>query len=418
MKKIVTSGMIGNALEWYDYALFGHFAVLISQLYFPTEDPLNSLMATFGVFAAGFAMRPLGAILFGWIGDRFSRKLSLSISILMMAIPTAFVGVLPTYAEIGILAPILLTVIRILQGLSIGGEFGGSIIYIVEHAPENKRGFAGSSSIFSLALGILAGSLIATIFSHSLSKEDFESWGWRVPFLLSFLIGIVGFYIRSHLSESPKFLEAKEKGEISKSPLFDMLKYHWRDTSLAIVLYLTVTVPFYTMSVFMTSYLVKYVGVEMSFALLVNSIAMFVMLIISPISGYFSDIIGRKKVLLFAAIGMLLSLYFIFETINSADHINIIFAMVIFSFFISCYMGPMPTVLVELFPTSVRFTSMSLAYNISAAIFGGTMPIIGFELLKISGDSNPIILYVAAYIAISIIALLFFYKDKYKEILR
>ncbi len=185
MRKVVISGMIGNGLEWYDYALYGHMAAIISKLFFPSDDPFTSLIATFGVFAAGFAMRPIGAILFGYVGDRYGRKTSLAFSILLMAIPTAAIGLLPTYAQIGIWAPILLTVIRLLQGLSLGGEFSGSITFMVEHAPPDKRGIIGSAAVVSLVAGMLLGSLMATIFAKALSPEDFESWGWRVPFLLA-----------------------------------------------------------------------------------------------------------------------------------------------------------------------------------------------------------------------------------------
>ncbi|MFO0068875.1 MAG: MFS transporter, partial [Alphaproteobacteria bacterium] len=197
-KKVVVSGMLGNGLEWYDYALYGHMSVVFSRLFFPTDDPSLSLILTFLTFAAGFVSRPLGAVIFGRIGDKFGRKKALVASMILMAIPTGMIGLLPTYEMIGVAAPILLLSIRILQGISLGGAFSGSMSYVVEHAPPTMRSTIGSVTMLSLVIGFLIGSAVSTIIASSLSEADFMSWGWRLPFFVGVLIGFVGYYIREH----------------------------------------------------------------------------------------------------------------------------------------------------------------------------------------------------------------------------
>src|SRR5579863_7567559 len=223
LRKVIVSCMIGNALEWYDFALYGYFATILSNQFFPSQDPIASLMATFGVFAAGFIMRPLGGILFGHIGDKKGRKEALLCSIYLMTIPTALIGLLPTYDQVGWLAPALLTLIRLLQGLSMGGEFTGSMIFIVEHTNSQKRGFSGSWAPFSLLLGVLIGSAVATLISMALSPEDLHSWGWRIPFILSIFGGVVGSYMRRTLTDPEKFEQMKENHHLSSVPIMEVL---------------------------------------------------------------------------------------------------------------------------------------------------------------------------------------------------
>ena len=211
MKKVLISGMVGNALEWYDFILFLQFVPFIGQLFFPTSDPHAAFLSALGVFAVGFVMRPVGGIMFGYIGDRYGRKISIVISILLMSIPTAAIAILPTYESIGIFAPILLTLIRLMQGLALGGGFSGCMTFLVEHSPNNQRGLIGSASMFSLGAGVLLGIMVTYICFYSFGKSSFESWGWRIPFAISLVIGMVAFYIRGHVDESPIYLAAKER---------------------------------------------------------------------------------------------------------------------------------------------------------------------------------------------------------------
>jgi MHS family proline/betaine transporter-like MFS transporter len=413
-KKVIISGMLGNGLEWYDYALYGHMAIIITKLFFPTVDPVVGLIATYGTFAAGFLARPLGAVLFGYIGDTFGRRTALAIAILMMAIPTGLIGLLPTYAEWGVVAPICLILIRVLQGLSMGGEFSGAITYMVEHSPQNKRAVAGSAAIISLILGFLLGSIVSTSFASALSQEDFESWGWRVPFLLGIIVGVVGFYIRSHCDESPAYEEAKAEGSLSKRPVRDAFKKHPLNMLQAFCIYLFVTMPFYMISIYFIAYTTKQLEQPYEEALLINSFAMLAMLISVPISAYISDRIGRKKVLITGILMMFVIIYPAFQLMHIHDNFYAILAgQVMLGLILGIYLAPVPAVLVELFPTSIRFTGMSLSYNL-CAILGGLTPMLSTWLISETGNNDSIMYIILGAGTASFITLLF-YRDRWKE---
>ncbi len=418
MKKVVVSGMIGNGLEWYDYALYGQMAWLLSKLFFPEGDPTVALLATYGVFAAGFIIRPVGAVLFGWIGDTYGRKRAMVIAVLMMAIPTGCIGLLPTYAEIGILAPILLTLIRLLQGLSLGGEFSGSITYIVEHAPPNKRGVAGSASLISLNIGFLFGLLVTQGFMAYLGKEAFEAWGWRIPFLMGVAIGLIGFYIRTHCHESPVYEEAKQNGQLAKQPLKQAVREHPWEILQGFTIYIAVTMPFYLTAIYFISFSHKQLGVSMDNALWFNVINIFLMMVAYYPAAWLSDRYGRKRVMVTASIIIALMTYPLFSNFTvGGDVFTIGLTQAIFAFVLGFYLGPVAALLVELFPTSVRYTGMAISYNISAAVFGGTAPFVCEWLIKATGDYASIAYYVIACEIVALIAL-YFYKDRFREALR
>ncbi len=409
--------MVGNGLEWYDYALYGHFAAIISTLYFPSESVYVSMIATFGVFAAGFLMRPFGAIFFGYIGDRYGRKTALSLAILMMAIPTGCIGILPTHAQIGIWAPILLTLIRLLQGLSLGGEFSGAITFVAEHAPPSRRGFYACSAMFSAAVGILCGSLIGTLLAQVMSPEDLQNWGWRIPFVLGLMIGLVGMYIRTQLDESPEYEKAKAEGKLSKTPLKTALRKHPVEMLQAIGIYLTVTVPFYTLVVFLNTFVTKMLGYSVRDALLMNTAAMLVLIATIPLFGYLSDKVGRKPILVVSAIGFVVLSYPLFWLLTQGGFYGALCAQMVFAALVGIYVAPIPAMLVEMFPTSVRYTGMSLAYNLSATVFGGTTPIVATWLVQRTGSNISVSFYIILCAVITLITL-YFFKDKYKARLR
>jgi MHS family proline/betaine transporter-like MFS transporter len=413
-KKVIISGMLGNGLEWYDFALYGHMAFIISKLFFPDFDPMVALIATYGTFAAGFIARPFGAVLFGWIGDKYGRRIALAIAILMMAIPTGLIGLLPTYAEWGVIAPICLILIRILQGLSMGGEFSGAITYMVEHSPPNKRALSGSAAMFSLVLGFLLGSVVTTTFSSVLSPEDFESWGWRIPFLFGIVVGVVGFYIRSHCEESPAFEEAKAEGTLSKTPVRDAFTKYPKNMFQAFTIYLFVTIPFYMVSIYFITYTTKQLEQPYEDALLINTFAMMSMLITMPIAAIISDRIGRKKVLVTAIILMLIAIYPAFQLMHDHDSFyHILGAQVMMGLIIGIYLAPVPALLVESFPTSIRYTGMSLAYNL-CAIVGGLTPMLSTWLISSTGNNDAIMFVIIGSAFASLIGL-YVYKDRWQE---
>ncbi|MBP9791726.1 MAG: MFS transporter [Rickettsiales bacterium] len=415
MKKVIAACMIGNALEWYDFALFGQFAVILSKLFFPQHDSYVGMVATYTIFATGFLMRPIGGIIFGYIGDRYGRKVSLVVSILMMALPTALIGVLPTYDQIGIWAPIILCLIRLIQGASIGGEFSGCIAFLVEYSPMNKRGLIGSVSMISLVLGMLLGSVVAILVSKCMPVESFETWGWRIPFLIGIVIAIIGIYVRLGLRESPIYIKAKEKKSLSQKPVREIFNEYLPPLFIAIGLYLTVTVPFYSLTIFIQSYMSKYMGFSYNEALNINLMSLSILIIILPISAYFSDIYGRKKVMRYSAYGIVLFIYPIIWLLHLGNFNMAIVSQVIFAILVGAYMGPIPAVLVELFPTRVRFTGVALSYNLSAALFGGTAPLVATWLVtNIRTDS--IAMYIILFVVLTLITLKY-YKETYRKAL-
>lgn len=416
MRKVVLSGMIGNGLEWYDYALYGHMAFIISRLYFPLEDESARLIAAYGVFAVGFVFRPLGAILFGYIGDKYGRKASLVLAIFMMAIPTGCIGLLPTYAQIGLWAPALLTLIRILQGLSLGGAFAGSITYIVEHAPPGRRGLAGSATLISLVIGFLMGSAVSLAFASMMPPEAFESWGWRVPFLLGIGVGLVGFYIRHACEESPAYEEAKQGGHLSDAPLRETFRAHWRPMLQGIAIYMTVTMPFYLLSIYLITFTEKELGLSAREALTINFLAMTALLVTTFLGAWLSDRVGRRRVMAPAAVALLLAVVPVFLLMDSGGFGRILAGQLLFALVLGMYLGPVAALLVELFPTSVRYTGMALTYNTCAAVFGGTAPMACVWLIQSTGSHLSIAAYVALCCVCSLIGLRF-YRERFREAL-
>ena len=413
MRKVLVGGMVGNALEWYDYALYAQFAPILARHFFPDSDIKEIL--TFAVFAAGFIVRPLGGVVFGTIGDRVGRKIALMLGIVTMASPTAAIGLLPSYNAIGIAAPILLTITRLLQGFSLGGEFSGCITYVVEYAPAERRGLVGSTPFISMCIGMLFGSITSYTLSLLLDKQEIIDWGWRIPFLCGFFIGIVGLYIRSQLSESPLYQAAKAHKIISTSPFRDTVTKHWKQLLIGMGIYLTVTTPFYTLTVFVESFMQK-LGYTPSEASVISAVILVTLAIVLPVSALVSDKIGRKPVMVFNAMCICIMVYPCFWIVGQMDMTLTIIAMMSLALIVGAYMGPVPTVLVELFPTKVRLTGVALSYNMSAALFGGTAPMVGMMFVQFTGDKFGIAYYIAVIAVISLIVLQF-YDETYRKII-
>ena len=412
--KTLIGGSAGNILEWYDFALYGYFAPIFAELFFPSEDSLTALISTFGVFAAGYLMRPLGAIIFGHIGDRMGRKKVLVYSVMLMAIPTTLIGFLPTYKQAGIGAPILLTFFRLLQGISVGGEFTGSLSYLVETAPKNRRGFFGSWTNFGANLGILMGSGAGAIISSVMAEESLMTWGWRIPFFMGILVGFAGLFLRKELEEPETFENISKAGKISESPLRESLRLYWKEILTVLgVMWLTCT-SFYMIFVYLTTYISSETSIPLSETLEVNTITMVFLLILIPIMGYISDLKGRKPLLITAGGGLVILAYPLFLVISRGSIFHDFIAQIIFAIVISILQAVVPTVLAELFPTKVRMTAMSLGYNIAQALFGGTTPLVCSFLIKETGYK----LMPAFYLIFCGLVSLFVYftlKETYKK---
>ncbi len=411
MRKIIISGMIGNALEWYDYALYAQFASIIGMHFFPDSNMRETL--TLAVFAAGFIVRPLGGIIFGNIGDKFGRRTALVIGIITMAVPTAAIGLLPDYKTIGIAAPIILTIIRLVQGFSLGGEFSGCISYIVEHAKLEERGIAGSASFVSMCAGMFLGLVTASSFTYFMEQQALIEYGWRIPFVAGLFIGLIGIYIRKNLSESPLYKKAKETGRLSKFPLREIFGKYRVELFIAIGLYVTVTAPFYTATVFVSNFM-KILGYSQSQSSIISNVILVTMMLVFPISATISDKIGRRPILMTGIILIILLSYPIFWGLGSMNFFFAIISQIIFAIIIAIYMGPIPAILVEIFPTSIRFTGVALSYNLSAAIFGGSAPVVGMMLAKYTGDKYAISYYLIILAVLSYVVL-GFYKETYRK---
>ncbi len=412
-RKVVITGMLGNGLEWYDYALYGHMSLVFSKLFFPSEDASFSLILTFLTFAVGFISRPLGAVIFGRIGDKYGRKRALTASMILMAIPTGCIGLLPTYAAIGVAAPILLLLIRVLQGLSLGGAFSGSMSYVVEHADPKHRAITGSVTMLSLVAGFLMGSLVSTLVATALPEEDFMSWGWRLPFFVGVLIGVVGYWLRNHGDESPVYKEAKESGALSESPVKEAFTRFPMKMFQGFAFYLFVTIPFYTLAIYMIAYSKAHLGLPQEDALQVNSLAMIAMFLPMLPVARAADLYGRRPVLMAVIIVMLVAIYPAFELMQRGDFWSVAMGQMILAFILGAYLAPIPAVLVELFPTRIRYTGMALSYNF-CAILGGFTPSIAEALIRQTGDKTSIMYLLFGAGACSFAAL-WAYKDKYRE---
>jgi len=412
-RKLVFSSGVANAFEWYDYALFGHFAPLIGMKFFPNSDPNSSLLHAFLAFAIGYLMRPIGGIFFGVIGDRFGRKIALSASIFCMSLPTALIGILPTYDDIGITATILMIIVRMLQGLSMGGALTGSISFVIEHTTATHRGFTGSISMSSICIGILFGSTISYLIQNFLSVEQFDNWGWRIPFLLGFFILFAGFYIRKHTNETPSFQTIQKEGGIVKSPLKKVFAVYWFDMLISIFINSTGSVIFYLQAIYLMSFLRINRGFTDSEVSNLANYCYIIMAIITLGSGYLSDIIGRKKIFIINLLAIILIMPFLMNLIATGDFYCVIISQVVLSILAASYIGPEPALQAEFYPTDIRNTALSLSYNTATSIFGGTTPLVLEYLVRKTGTINSSIYYVIACAVSSLISL-HFYRDRSK----
>ncbi|RNC86115.1 MAG: MFS transporter [Balneola sp.] len=394
-KRVLAAGLIGNILEWYDFAVYGFFAATIAEQFFPSGNPTTSLIAAFGAFAAGFLMRPIGAIFFGRIGDKVGRKKMLFLSVMLMAIPTFIIGVLPTHSQIGISAAILMVLMRMLQGLSVGGEYTGSIVFLIEHAPDHRRGFFSSFSMMGATLGILLGSGFGALITGLLTEAELAAWGWRIPFLVGISIGIIGFLIRRGLPETPA---SEEKIE---APLKEAFTNHKKPMLQSIGLNIMGAVSFYIIFIYLATWLVQEVHETKSEALDINTISLFVLLISAPLFAMLSDKIGRKPMLIAGTILMAVLAYPLIWLMHHHVFWMILLGQSIFAIALSIFMSTIPAFMTELFPARVRASATSVSYNIPYALFGGTAPMVAVWLISVTGNPDAIAGYI---IVVSLLA--------------
>jgi MHS family proline/betaine transporter-like MFS transporter len=399
-RKLAIAGMAGNILEWYDFSIYGFFAYAIGINFFPSHHASSSLIDAFGVFAAGFLMRPVGALVFGHIGDRHGRQRALTLSVVAMAVPTVAIGLLPTYSQIGVTAPILLVVLRLIQGLSVGGEYTTSVVFMIEGAHSNRRGMMGAFGTAAAFCGVMIGSAVGAIVAATMSPAALQSWGWRLPFLAGITIGVAGYFIRRELRD------VNDLPAVKPPPMLEVLRTQWPRVLQVAGFKVLDSVGFYLMFVYAATYLTEIVGIAKSRALAINTIGMAAAVLMLPVAGAISDRIGRKPLLLLSSGAIIV---FAWPLFNLMWHPRIgapLLGQILFALLIAMFDGVAPATAAEAFPANVRCTGVGLSHNLCMALLGGTAPMVATYLIdKTDNEMIPPMYLIAAAIVSTIFVL-------------
>ncbi|KXF56459.1 MFS transporter [Rhodococcus sp. SC4] len=402
-RTVALASGIGTTIEWYDFFLYGTASALVfGHAFFPAFSPLAGTLAAFATFAVGFVARPIGGALMGHFGDRIGRKRLLVWSLTTMGAATMAVGLLPTYAQIGVWAPILLVALRFIQGFALGGEWGGAALMSVEHAPRDKRGWYGSFVALGLPLGVTLSNLVFLLVVSLTSPEQLLSWGWRIPFLASFVMVVIGLFVRVRVSESPVFLESQSAKAPAQVPIITLAKHHWREVLLAAGTYLGVTGTGYVVVVYFVSYATQVLHLSRAAALLYVCAAAIGMAVAVATCARWSDTFGRRRVGLWGCGLMLVWSFVFFPLVDSRSPLLILVSVVVMGILIGSYLGPQPAVFAELFPTEVRYSGASVSNQLGTILGGALVPFVATGLYAASGSSVPLTLYTAALAGIAL----------------
>ena len=415
MRKIATASVIGTTVEWYDLFLFGTASALVfNQVFFPDLPPAVGTILSFLTFAAAYVARTVGAILFGHFGDRLGRKSMLLVSLLTMGAATLAIGLVPDYNTIGIAAPFILLTLRIIQGLALGGEWGGAVLMTVEHAPENKRGWYGSLVQVGVPFGTLLANVAFLIVTASVSQEALISWGWRVPFIASILLVAVGIYIRLNIEETPSFQQVREQGAKAKLPFAYLMKHYWKQVVLGGIATLSTGSTFTLMVASGMNYGTSEKGFSANLMLWVVLVACLLGLFLIPFFGKLSDKYGRKPIIAAGIAAEALLAFPFFWLINTGNTGAVFLAYGLMMVAFSANYGPIATFLAELFGSKVRYSGLSIAYMLSGLLGSAITPAVTVWLLDLTGQSDSIAWYIAAAAALSFVAL-FLLNDNHKR---
>ncbi|WP_245350390.1 MFS transporter [Bradyrhizobium sp. UFLA03-84] len=409
-RRVVISSTIGNALEWFDFTVFGLFAGILSKLFFPADNPHSSLLLTFATFGIAFAARPLGGLVFGLYADRHGRKKALVVMISLMAAGTGLLGVLPTYGAIGIAAPLLLLLARLIQGFSAGGEFGSASAMLIEFAPPGRRGFYGSFQMVSQSLAFGLGAAMAIGLNLGLSADAFASWGWRVPFILGILIGPTGWYLRQKCDESPEFKAYLAEKAATAQPgrqttLGQLFSEHPRELIASFCLIAAGTAINYVNAIFLPTYAVAELKLPILNAQLGLLVVSLINAAVAVACGALSDRIGRRAALVPALIIYSLLFYVILQRLVAAPTTANLWQLQIVAVLLGALAGPMPAFMTEIFPVGVRSTGASLMYNLAVMLFGGLAPFINTWLVQVTGDKAAPVYYILFAAAVGLVGL-------------
>ena len=403
LRRVVMASMIGTTIEWYDFFLYGSAAALVfNRLFFPEFDPLTGTLLAFATYALGFVARPVGGIVFGHFGDRIGRKRLLMLSLILMGVATVVIGLLPTYAQIGIWAPIALIALRLVQGFAVGGEWGGAVLMAAEHGDAARRGLWASWPQAGVAAGSLLSAGVLALLAAIQSEADFLEWGWRIPFLFSAVLVVVGWYIRNRVGESPMFEKALEEAEAPpKLPAMEVLRERPKALVLGAGLRVGENISYYILTVFSLTYLVDVSQESRSLALNALLIGAAVQFFAIPLLALLSDRIGRRPVYAFGAFGLALWCFVMFGLLGSGDNASIVLALVVGLVLHGAMYGPQAAFITELFPTRIRYSGVSLAYQLTSIVAGSLAPIIALWLYKEYESATPVAIYVGIACLIS-----------------
>jgi MFS transporter, MHS family, proline/betaine transporter len=404
LRQIILMGLIGNVVEWYDFALYGYFAGILGKLFFPSSDPSISLIASFGAFASGFLMRPIGGLVFGRIGDAIGRNAAMSLSVLVMALPTVLMAILPTHEQIGIWAPIFLILLRIIQGLSVGGEYTSSLVYLAENAPQNRKAFTAIWGSWGAVLGMLTGSGVGLATASYLSPENLDQWGWRIPFALGGLIALTGWWIRKKLPPEPQ-------GPSLKSPVKDVITHYRSHVARVVLINIGYGVAYYTVFVYAVTYIRNIDHFSESVALELNTLSMLVLLLMLPFTAWLSDQLGRRKMVTISMSLLLFASFPLFHLIHMESESPVFIGEILFALLVAMTSGGMVALNVELFPSQIRCTGLALAYNIAHGIFGGTTPLVAAWLLRETGNPIAPVYWLIGALTLSALTLVLWIRD-------
>lgn len=406
LRKVLTASFIGNFVEWFDYASYGYFATVIAMVFFPEIAPGAALLATFAVFAISFVVRPIGGIVWGSIGDKIGRRTALSWSILIMSGATTAIALLPSYAQVGMLAPALLLLVRMVQGFSASGEYAGATSFIAEYSPANRRGLYTSLVPASTAAGLLAGSLLSATLFGLLSEEQMQSYGWRLPFLLALPLGLIGLYIRLKLEDTPKFRELEARHHVEATPVRELFTVHRSRILIAFGVTCLNAVGFYLILSYMPTYLITELGMDESASFIANSISLFAYIFLIFLMGVLSDRFGRKTALIAASVLFMVLTVPLFSLLDGATFLMIVLVQIAFGALLTVNDGTLPCFLTEIFPTRVRYSGFAFSFNTANALFGGTAPFVATWLIAATGSKMAPAWYLVAAALLALFAML------------
>ncbi|EED98998.1 MFS transporter [Burkholderia multivorans] len=406
LRRAATASFIGNFVEWFDYASYGYLATIIAVVFFPKTDAMSGLLAAYGVFAISFIVRPIGGIVWGHFGDKIGRKSALSLSILIMSGSTFLIAFLPTYAQLGMAAPVLLLLVRVVQGFSASGEYAGASAFLAEYAPEGKRGFYTSIVPASTAAGLLFGSIFVAVLHAVMTTQQLHDFGWRLPFLLAAPFGLVGRYIRVRLEDTPKFKALEGAHHVAQAPATELLTKYRGKMLIAFGVTCMNAVAFYLVLSYMPTYLSTEMGMgeTASFVAATISLAAYIALIF--LMGTLSDRVGRKTMLIGASVLFAILTVPLFKGLVGASFMTIVMIQIAFGALLTMNDGTLPCFLSEIFPTRVRYSGFAFCFNAANALFGGTAPLVATWLIGVTGNKLAPAWYLVGAAGVALIAML------------